>query len=236
MRPRRMPALMEELIEEVLLRFPPDDPASLTHAALICKPWCRLIAGHGFCRRFCEFHHRVAPMLGFVCNVLAMSEDEDGTCNARFVPTSSCLPRPDLCGWHALDCRHGRVLVYTCHWLNTYFAVCKGPAGNAYIFSRYTLGRPALTRQFSVLGAAAGTALCDHLDCQRGPFNVVLVGTYADGDGEQRLFTSVYSSDAGAWSEPTVTHLHPVDNGDSILFVHGVQRLLPLVGTHHSTS
>ncbi|CAD6252174.1 unnamed protein product [Miscanthus lutarioriparius] len=30
-------ALMDELVEEFLLRLPPDDPASLVNAALVCK-------------------------------------------------------------------------------------------------------------------------------------------------------------------------------------------------------
>ena len=44
------------------------------------------------------------------------------------------------------------------------------------------------------LFAANGT--CDHLDCQRGPFAVVLAATVA---AESTL--SVYSSEACAWSE-----------------------------------
>ena len=53
---------LEELVEEVLLRFPPDDPASLVRAALVSKRWCRLISGRGFRRRFREFH-RSPPLL-----------------------------------------------------------------------------------------------------------------------------------------------------------------------------
>ncbi|KAL6647168.1 hypothetical protein ACP70R_014605 [Stipagrostis hirtigluma subsp. patula] len=62
------PALMEELVEEILLRFPPNDPASLVRAALVCKPWRRLVSDPGFRRRFRLFH-RNPPMLGFLCNV-----------------------------------------------------------------------------------------------------------------------------------------------------------------------
>ncbi|OQU88338.1 hypothetical protein SORBI_3002G015100 [Sorghum bicolor] len=36
--PRPPPPLMDELMEEVLLRLPPDSPASL-----VCKRWCRLV-------------------------------------------------------------------------------------------------------------------------------------------------------------------------------------------------
>jgi len=39
MAPRPAPpaALMDELVEEILLRIPPDDPARLLRAALVCK-------------------------------------------------------------------------------------------------------------------------------------------------------------------------------------------------------
>ena len=55
-----LPQLMEELVEEVLLRFPPEDQASLVRGALVCRLWCRLVCGAAFRRRFREFHfHRV---------------------------------------------------------------------------------------------------------------------------------------------------------------------------------
>ncbi|TVU40382.1 hypothetical protein EJB05_13845 [Eragrostis curvula] len=53
---RAPPALMEELVEEILLRFPPDDPARLFRAAVVCKAWCRLISGAAFRRRFRKIH------------------------------------------------------------------------------------------------------------------------------------------------------------------------------------
>jgi hypothetical protein len=59
------PALMEELIEEILLRFPPHEPARLARATLVCKPWCRLISGPRFRRQFRELH-RTPPLLGFL--------------------------------------------------------------------------------------------------------------------------------------------------------------------------
>ena len=46
-----LPALMEELVEEILLRIPPDEPAHLIRAALVCKDWCRVVSGGGFRRR-----------------------------------------------------------------------------------------------------------------------------------------------------------------------------------------
>ncbi|KAG2631322.1 hypothetical protein PVAP13_2NG008300 [Panicum virgatum] len=43
--------LVEEIVEEVLLRFPPDDPASLVRAALVCRLWRRLVSAAAFRRR-----------------------------------------------------------------------------------------------------------------------------------------------------------------------------------------
>ena len=47
----------------------------------------------------------------------------------------------------------------------------------------------------------ASAVACDHLDCHRGPFQVVLVGTDHEG-----MFAYVYSSEAAAWSERTSAH------------------------------
>jgi hypothetical protein len=54
------PELIEKLVEEVLLRFPLDDPTSLVRAALVCKLWCHLVSGTAFHRRFHEFHRGAA--------------------------------------------------------------------------------------------------------------------------------------------------------------------------------
>ncbi|CAD6207703.1 unnamed protein product [Miscanthus lutarioriparius] len=117
-----MEVLPDDVVGEILLRFPPADPASLVRAALVCKPWYRIVCGPSFRRRFMEFH-RVAPLLGFLCNT--------SNPNARFVPTSSFRPpnADDLIALHdcegvveeevvwdwdcvALDARHGLVLLY----------------------------------------------------------------------------------------------------------------------------
>jgi hypothetical protein len=98
--------LLEELVEEVLLRLPPADPASLVRAAIVCKPWCRIISDRRFRRRFSEFH-RSPPMLGLLCNF----RDQDGDYVSRLLPTSSACPLRADHNWRALDARHGRVLL-----------------------------------------------------------------------------------------------------------------------------
>ncbi|CAL5034507.1 unnamed protein product [Urochloa decumbens] len=61
------PALVDELAEEILLRFPADDPACLVRAALACKRSRRLVADPGFRRRFREFRG-APPVLGVFRN------------------------------------------------------------------------------------------------------------------------------------------------------------------------
>nr|CAB3451812.1 unnamed protein product [Digitaria exilis] len=62
------PELMDELVEEVLLRLPLDSPAHLAGAALVCRRWRRLVSGSAFRRRLRDLH-RAPPMLGFLCNL-----------------------------------------------------------------------------------------------------------------------------------------------------------------------
>ncbi|CAN6212982.1 unnamed protein product [Urochloa humidicola] len=53
---RHPPELMDDAVAEILLRLPPDNPACLVRASLICKPWRRLLYNPSFARRYCEFH------------------------------------------------------------------------------------------------------------------------------------------------------------------------------------
>ncbi|WVZ53955.1 hypothetical protein U9M48_004838 [Paspalum notatum var. saurae] len=148
------PPLPDELVEEVLLRLLPDIPASIARAGLVCKRWRHLLSDPDFPRRFREFHRRSPPVLGFLYNTRP-GDDNDGHVAARFVPTSaSRVPH-----W-AQDSRHGRVLLFN----GFNFVVCVPIADE-----RYLSGRTA-----AVLCASA---VCDHLDCHRRPFIVVLVGT-----------------------------------------------------------
>ncbi|KAJ1277524.1 hypothetical protein BS78_04G011000 [Paspalum vaginatum] len=69
------PPLMDELIEQFLLRLPPDDPTSLVHAALVCKKWARLVSARGFRRRIRKHHRakllrmaRIPPSAGRICH------------------------------------------------------------------------------------------------------------------------------------------------------------------------
>ncbi|KAK1642182.1 hypothetical protein QYE76_059987 [Lolium multiflorum] len=58
------PPLPEELLEEIFLRLPPDEPAWLVRASLASKLWLGLVTGPAFHRRYRDFHG-APPMLGF---------------------------------------------------------------------------------------------------------------------------------------------------------------------------
>ncbi|CAL5091988.1 unnamed protein product [Urochloa decumbens] len=195
------PALMEELEEEILLRFPPHEPARLIHAALVCKRWARLISGPAFRRRFRELH-RAPPMLGLLCNGIG---DPDGGANScRFVPTATFRPSPPQAeqrgSWRALDSRHGRVLLLR--------PAKRFEEGGLVVWDPITDEKrnlPSPPQHTCSLNAvvlcSAAAGACNHLDCHGGPFLVVFVGM----DAGETFICSTYSSDAATWSDPIST-------------------------------
>ncbi|RCV09387.1 hypothetical protein SETIT_2G023600v2 [Setaria italica] len=56
---------MDELVGEILLRLPPDEPEHLFRAALVCKPWLRVLCDPAFRRRYRVFHG-APPLLGLL--------------------------------------------------------------------------------------------------------------------------------------------------------------------------
>ncbi|KAF8654692.1 hypothetical protein HU200_061493 [Digitaria exilis] len=95
------PQLPDDVVEEILARFPPDEPAHLVRAALACKAWHRIVSGAGFRRRL---HGRAPSLLGFF--------HHHGSHPAYFNPTSPFRPTyAARAGWLILNGRHGRFLV-----------------------------------------------------------------------------------------------------------------------------
>jgi hypothetical protein len=206
---RRVPALMDELIEEILLRFPHDDPASLLSAALVCKSWCRLVSGTGFRRRFRELH-RTPPMLGFLCifgNSAGPFAHIRLQAAARFMPAATSfrrLPHAVVAPrWRAIDALHGRILFYdldmvTRQSVELDFFVCN-PIITGEVRRLPTLVPPDVYRwSAGLLGTAPDCNDSDHVDDY--PFRVVVVST------EQSTgitFAYVYSSEQHTWSMQT---------------------------------
>ncbi|XP_044957576.1 uncharacterized protein LOC123408560 [Hordeum vulgare subsp. vulgare] len=202
--PRR--TLPDELVEEILIRIPPDDPASLLRASLVCKSWSEVVSHRGFSRRLRD-HHRAPPVLGFLHDWY----DED---MPEFIPATSSpfsLAVPDRRLWQAVDCRHGRALFlsnpkcpYTQEllmWEPITGARQRIPVPTAFQSGRTTA---------AVFCTADG---CDHCHCHGGPFCVVFIFSIDDeeireGAVEQEYVTSacIYSSETDAWGEPTLMH------------------------------
>ncbi|KAJ1287552.1 hypothetical protein BS78_02G018900 [Paspalum vaginatum] len=203
MPPRQPPALMEDLIAEILLRLPPADPACLIRASLVCVAWRRLISDRRFLRHYRVFH-RTPPLLGFLCN-----HYRGRRLVSRFVPTARAPPisQPPLAAGSpscfTLDCRHGRVLLHATGTSN--LTVWDPTTGDQ---RRVSLpGNPYDDFTAAVLCASRG---CSHIDCSGGPFLVVFVGTdYGSDDegydehGHGVARASVYSSETGVWSAST---------------------------------
>ncbi|VAI53727.1 unnamed protein product [Triticum turgidum subsp. durum] len=105
-----MAPLIDDVTAEILLRLPPDEPEHLFRAALVCKPWPRILCDPGFLRRYRAFHG-APPLLGLLHRLRVI----DGDAPARFASTTSApdFPHPSSDGRRTrpLDCRHGRVLV-----------------------------------------------------------------------------------------------------------------------------
>ncbi|CAN6170755.1 unnamed protein product [Urochloa humidicola] len=55
------PELNEDVIAEILLRLPLDEPAQLVRASLVCKPWFRIVSDHAFLCRYRRFHRTEPP-------------------------------------------------------------------------------------------------------------------------------------------------------------------------------
>ncbi|XP_062188335.1 uncharacterized protein LOC133891624 [Phragmites australis] len=189
------PPLMDDLVGEILLRLPPEEPANLFRATLVCKPWFRILSDPAFRRRYRLFH-RTPPMLGIFQNLR-----HDNTI-PRFVPTAATVspcspPSLDCWFWWALDCRHGRVLIYSI-----------GPT-NLFVWDPITgdqqhLPVPAYAYAYCTAAVLCTAARCDHLDCRGNPFLVVFVGT---GDRDGVTWASSFLSETGAWSTPTTVDL-----------------------------
>ncbi|TVU40714.1 hypothetical protein EJB05_14186, partial [Eragrostis curvula] len=192
-RPRSLPELMDDLIGEILLRVPPDEPSHLIRATLVCKPWRRILFDPVFLRRYREFH-RTPPLLGF----LRFDYNE-----TKFISTITTSPFSMLeefhlglwSLWRTLDCRHGRVLYYSIDDV--------GFRQDLLLWDPIPGAQQCFSMPISSTICSAAVLCvadrCNHFDCHGGPFRVVFAGT----DEDSVSWLSEYSSVAGAWSALT---------------------------------
>ncbi|XP_044391387.1 uncharacterized protein [Triticum aestivum] len=198
-----MAAAPPPLPEEILLRLPPDDPACLLRASLLCKAWGCAVSRPHFRRRLHELH-RAPPVLGFLHGC-----DDDRV--PHFTPTTASsfsLAAPDSRSWRALDCRHGRALFLSkgdaqelLLWEPTTGAQQRVPVPFAYDDIR----RDEELTVYATAAVFCAADGCDHRDCFRGPFGVLFVFCVEqDGDGDNGVcvtLTLLYSSETDCWDE-----------------------------------
>ncbi|CAL5081587.1 unnamed protein product [Urochloa decumbens] len=198
------PTLSDGVVDEILRRLPPEEPACLVRTSLVCKPWHLLLSEPTFPRRYRKLHC-TPPVLGFLHNKC-------------FVPTTTSdpplfPPAFDCFSWVALDCRHGRVLLHT---MNPTCLVIWDPITNEKHFLPEVPDEPCNHLTAAVLCAAND---CDHMNCHGGPFLVVF-GCTADEDviGDASVtWMSVYSSETEEWSMPTWIHLGPISRSQDVM-------------------
>uniref|UniRef100_A0A0D9WV30 F-box domain-containing protein n=1 Tax=Leersia perrieri TaxID=77586 RepID=A0A0D9WV30_9ORYZ len=64
--PAPAPELANDVMEEILLRLPPDDPTCAARASAFCKHWRNLLTNDAIFRRRYAAFHRTPPVLGFI--------------------------------------------------------------------------------------------------------------------------------------------------------------------------
>ncbi|CAM0913922.1 unnamed protein product [Alopecurus aequalis] len=192
-------ALPEELLEEIFLRLPPDEPEWLLCASLASKLWLGLLSGPSFRGRYRDLHG-APPMLGFLYSLYLRSGEKDEQHAPNLVPTTKFRPRVPDGGWRSwrytpLDCRHGRVLLAAEDVIPEPLIIWDPMTG-----CQRELDTPFKTdrnHRATVLCAASG---CDHRDCHDGRFQVVFVGLCGTEDSSYAR-ACVFSSETGEWGK-----------------------------------
>lgn len=219
--------LSDELVGEILVRLPPDDPACLLRASLACKVWRRILADRALRRRL----HRAPPVVGFLR--IGMGEG-DMRYGSRYTPNNGAASsrRPAAAGsrdlplWLVLDCRHGRALFATpCP--RRAAAATTSLGHDLVVWDPFTNEHRRLPRPSSPLAitgrgfnaavlcaAGGGGGGCDHRSCHGGPFLVALIWSHSPSPFLPHLpgatSARVYSSDTGEWSDTTTVEHHDV--------------------------
>jgi len=209
--PEPAPTLPVELLEQIFLRLPPDEPAWLVRASLASKFWLGLLTGTRFQGLYREFHG-APPMLGFLYNwPLEYAPEEEDTAPHFVSTTKFGAHNLNWEDYNVLDCRHGRVLLFHVNWSS---GEGKLIVWNPITGSRKEVGAPDV---FCSIWAAVLCPVtdCDHRACHEGPFRVVFVGLDKVGGG-YLAYDGVSSpeTDGIEWGETSHGFDHLLDNGD----------------------
>jgi len=187
--PPPLPDLIDDIIAEILLRDPALAAAHLFRAALVCKPWRRILTDPSFLSRYRAFH-RAPPVLGYIYNPYAHPVQT----SAFVSPLTTPAHDRGIC--RVCDCRHGRVLMYKICSIGSERLVVWDPITGGQKKLSVPKKYPPIYYAGAVLCAVDG---CDHLDCHAGAFLVVYCGT-EQADYQYKTWLTMYSSETGVWS------------------------------------
>ncbi|XP_015693427.2 uncharacterized protein LOC107304316 isoform X1 [Oryza brachyantha] len=178
----------DDVLGEIFLRIPPDDPTVLVRLSAVCSRWRRLLTDPDFLRSY-RILHGPPPILGFFC--------EPKVCSG-FIPTTAFRPivPSRSVRWLPCDSRHGRALFIRDPESSQLLALDPMTGAERLLRVPEIWSYMSWTWSASVFCAVGG---CNHLNCHGGPFRVALVGT----DFWKPTIAAVYSSETDAWSDPT---------------------------------
>lgn len=194
-----MPLDDENLLQEILLRLPPQ-PSSLPRASLVCKRWQSILSDPEFFKRFLK-HHRKPPLLGFFAWTLGMQYNfipfldtkPDRIPSERFVVPKSSNSEDN---WNFLDCRHG--LAVLIHQLGREVVVWDPLTGQQH---RLSFPPELCNIEREIFWSWHAAVLCAdaeerhvHGDCFSSPFKLVLLCAR-----ETQAFACLYESVTGVW-------------------------------------
>ncbi|KAF7055359.1 hypothetical protein CFC21_062898 [Triticum aestivum] len=195
LRSRRTLELPDDVMEEIFLRLPADNPASLARVAGGCKSWLAMVSDPNFAPAYRRLRD-APPMLGFLYNY--RYTDEGAPYWTSHFRAAAALPprvRRDRKHWRALDSRHGLVLFDTPE-SDGHLVVSDLVTGEHWKIDGHITFPDACNA--TVLCARDG---CDHRDCHGGPFLVACVDSVVAGD--RRITCAMfYSSVTGKWIDP----------------------------------
>ncbi|KAK3121077.1 hypothetical protein QOZ80_8BG0645680 [Eleusine coracana subsp. coracana] len=186
---------MPELEEEILVRIPPEDADSFISASLVSKTWMNIVFNPHFVRRYRARYWTPPALVGFFQNFrfgdpkdylerfvsgihsTPLVEPERRLLNSQDVqdflyPDVPVDPNPNA--KVVLDCRHGRVLLYSM------------PENHLSVWDPVTFDQEVLPAIPFTSDYSSGAVLCvnpgcDHRLCRRvghqSEFRTVFVGT-----------------------------------------------------------
>ncbi|CAM0953157.1 unnamed protein product [Alopecurus aequalis] len=216
MPPPLTPTLPDELLDEIFLRLPPDEPGCLVRASLASKLWLGLLTSPKFSARYRKLHGP-PPMLGFCPmdsypfeekkkDFCAMDQEDRVKCYFSTTKFGARIPEDKSwgrgkCAYSVQDCRHGRVLLDT----RPFDPDCTLLVWDPISGCRREMHLPGNYTSFSaaVLCTVPG---CDHRACREGPCMVVSVGMEGSEDEEidyADFFARTWSSETGEWTDPS---------------------------------